>query len=542
MQSFLQDLRYNTRMLVRQPGFAVMTILLLELGIGSTTAIFTLINASLLKRLPYPDAERNVRVINEERGKEGVSRVSYPDFADWRRQARSFETVVAAGNLRLTAKGGESAESLVGDMSPPIIFASLASRLSWGGRSMKRKQTRRRAYIKSSYSAKVVGNGASAAIRLSWARACRQRRAHLKSLASYSRALAACWNGLIFGCRHKNAFHGMTRAQFDAAVKQFDEKIPTLADHEIIVGLTRIMALVGDGHTRLNGIGARFRSGRHPVQLYLFKDGLFVRCISAEHAELVGAKVLRLSRLSAEDALSRMREITPHDNEMGVKDEAPFWFAFPEVLHALGITDDLQAVKLVAEIDGQAKTVELKPITQPPARWVDAREAAKSPVPLWLKNTGNDYWFEYLPEQKTVYVQFNVVRNKPDETVEAFFNRVFAFVAANPVGKFVLDLRKNGGGNNFLNVPIVKSVIRSNMDERGKFFTIIGRETFSAAQNLVNQLEKYTNVIFVGEPTSGRPNHYGDAHSLTLPNSGLVARASTLWRSASDALRGLKKQ
>ncbi len=329
--------------------------------------------------------------------------------------------------------------------------------------------------------------------------------------------------------RHKNLFHTLTREQFDTAVKQLDEKIPALADHEITVGLMRIMAMVGDGHTRLSGMAARFRAGRYPVQLYLFKDGFFVRRVAAEHAELAGAKVLRIGKLSAEEALGRVREITSYDNEMAAKDESPFWFMFPEVLHALGITDDPQAVKLVLEIAGQSKTVELKPIFQPPARWVDARDAAKTPVPLWLKNPGNDYWFEYLPEQRTIYTQLNVVRNKPDETVEAFFNRVFAFVAANPVDKFVLDLRLNGGGNNFLNLPIVRGVIRSKIDERGKFFVVIGRETFSAAQNLVNQLEKYTNVIFVGEPTGGRPNHYGDARALNLPNSGLVVRASTLW-------------
>lgn len=329
--------------------------------------------------------------------------------------------------------------------------------------------------------------------------------------------------------RHKNAFHTMTREQFNAAVKQLDEKIPSLADHEIMVAFMRIMAMVGDGHTRLNGTAPWLRAGRYPMQLYLFKDGLFVRRIAADHAALAGAKVLRLGKLSAEESLSRVREITSRDNEMGVKDEAPFWLVFPEVLHALGITDDLQAVKLVLEIDGQPKTVELKPVAQAAGGVVDARAAAKAPTPLWLKNPGNDYWFEYLPEQKTVYTQFNVVRNKPDETVEAFFNRVFAFVAVNPVDKFVLDIRRNGGGNNFLNLPIVRGVIKSKVDERGKFFVIIGRETFSAAQNLVNQLEKYTNVIFVGEPTGSRPNSYGEARSLTLPNSGLVARASTLW-------------
>ncbi len=115
MQTLLQDLRYSARMLMKRPGFATVAVLLLALGIGSTTAIFTLINATLLKGLPYPEADRIVRVVNEERGKEGISRVSYPDFEDWREEAQSFDSIVAAGNVRLTATGDDGAESLVGE-------------------------------------------------------------------------------------------------------------------------------------------------------------------------------------------------------------------------------------------------------------------------------------------------------------------------------------------------------------------------------------------------------------------------------------------
>ncbi|MDX2041395.1 MAG: ABC transporter permease [Acidobacteriota bacterium] len=115
MQNVFQDLRYGARTLWQKPGFALVAVLLLALGIGATTAIFTLINATLLKQLPYPNGERLVRVVNEERGKEGASKVSYPDFEDWRKQARGFEFMAAAGNVRLTATGGEGAESLVGE-------------------------------------------------------------------------------------------------------------------------------------------------------------------------------------------------------------------------------------------------------------------------------------------------------------------------------------------------------------------------------------------------------------------------------------------
>jgi tetratricopeptide (TPR) repeat protein len=92
----------------------------------------------------------------------------------------------------------------------------------------------------------------------------------------------------------------------------------------------------------------------------------------------------------------------------------------------------------------------------------------------------------------------------------------------------------NGGGNNYLNLPITVGAVKSRLNKKGRFFVIIGRETFSAAQNTVNELEKYTNAIFVGEPTAASPNHYGDAGRIELPNSKLQVRASTLWWQDAD--------
>ena len=67
------------------------------------------------------------------------------------------------------------------------------------------------------------------------------------------------------------------------------------------------------------------------------------------------------------------------------------------------------------------------------------------------------------------------------------------------------------------------------VNQPGKMFTIIGRQTFSAAQNFVNMMQKYTQTIFVGEPTGEAPNMFGDPGRIKLPNSGLEIRASTLW-------------
>ncbi|MGB9180702.1 MAG: tetratricopeptide repeat protein [Pyrinomonadaceae bacterium] len=344
--------------------------------------------------------------------------------------------------------------------------------------------------------------------------------------------------------RHQNLFHAMTREQFEMAVKELDEKIPTLAPHQIIVGLGRIVAMAQDGHTGLMfpfpDPKLRFRS--YPLTLYIFRDGMFVQAADPEHAGTVGARVLKIGNASADEAYRAVRELTFHDhnNEMGMKNAAPFLLVTPEVLQAVGIVEDMEKAQFTLERDGKQMTVELKPTERvipqgghwsnlQPKGWVDMRDVAKLPTPLWLKDPDNTFWYEYLEDSKTVYAQVNGIANKEDETLAQFAERLFAFVDSHAVERLVLDLRWNGGGNNYLNRPLVVGLIKSKINQRGHLFTVTSRRTFSAAQNLVNELEKYTETIFVGEPTGENVNFYGDPARIALPNSGLVVRASGLW-------------
>src|SRR5690606_3086298 len=93
-------------------------------------------------------------------------------------------------------------------------------------------------------------------------------------------------------------------------------------------------------------------------------------------------------------------------------------------------------------------------------------------------------------------------------------------------------LRYNSGGNGYLNRSLVLALSRSErINQFGRLYTLIGRETFSAAQMLANDLEYYTNTLFVGEPSGSSPSAYGDSRKMQLPNSKLTIRASTIyWR------------
>ena len=137
---------------------------------------------------------------------------------------------------------------------------------------------------------------------------------------------------------------------------------------------------------------------------------------------------------------------------------------------------------------------------------------------------------EYLPDHKVLYVRQSQVLDQEGEDIPTFYGRVFRFIEENDVEKLVLDLRLNGGGNNYKNKPVVTGIIRSRkIDQPGKFMVIIGRRTFSACMNLVNELGTYTNAVFVGEPTSENVNFYGDNRPVTLPNSGINAYLSFAW-------------
>jgi Tetratricopeptide repeat len=228
------------------------------------------------------------------------------------------------------------------------------------------------------------------------------------------------------------------------------------------------------------------------------------------------------------NGMSHLRHIA--GDLLGLMSRASRIFTVPELMKGLGLSSSTDEAQFTIDKNGHTSTVIIRAEPyQGSTGWVNAAPGPDH-RPLWQSHPGDIYWFEYLPGPRMLYVQYNAVMDKPDETIAAFFDRVFAFADKSIVNRFVLDIRANGGGNNFLNKPILLGIIRHTaLDREGTFFTIIGRETFSAAMNLANQLEKFTNVTFVGEPTGGKPNSYGDNTAIEAPNSKLRVFVSTLW-------------
>src|ERR1044072_3852544 len=123
MRTLWQDVRFGLRLLWKRPGFTAVALAVLALGVGANTAIFSVVNAVLLRPLPDPGAERVVAFdgVSPSKGIE-ESNMSAPDFADWREQARSFEALAlySAGNANMMS--GDEPERVGAAAVTPDLF------------------------------------------------------------------------------------------------------------------------------------------------------------------------------------------------------------------------------------------------------------------------------------------------------------------------------------------------------------------------------------------------------------------------------------
>lgn len=327
---------------------------------------------------------------------------------------------------------------------------------------------------------------------------------------------------------HPNLFWRVSEEEFRQQVNDLDAEIPYLTDEQITLGLASLAAH-GGGHSYVWLLQNAVDFHLYPLRFYQFSDGVYV--IDARDRALIGARLVQVGSATVEEAYEKVIPVISTDNDMGFALWAPLHYLMPEVLQAVGIIEDPTEPNFVLEQpDGELITY------NPTAMSANAYMSwsqdwyvglPADSEPLYLTNRNENFWYDYLEETQTLYIQYNmVVGNSNGMSISRFAEEIEAFIATNDVQKVVVDLRHNGGGNNMTYGSLLALLRSEAVNQPGRLFVITGRFTFSAAMNFVSDMEQTTEALFVGEPTGSRPNHYGDSVPFTLPNSRVVVNVA----------------
>lgn len=334
--------------------------------------------------------------------------------------------------------------------------------------------------------------------------------------------------------RHPNLFTRVTRDQWLASAADLRSRIPDLLDYQVQAGLARLTADGADAHTSMSPIpltGAR----NVPMQMYWFDDGLFVTHANSGLTRTLGKRVVRIGGMPIAEALDKVKTVISYENDQWVKQESVRYLRSADVLHATGVSDSNERVAFTfAEPDGTEFGGTIAAVD---AGMIPARHLARPLNPLSERNPHLNYWFDYLPDRRALYIKYNRCAESLQLSMAEFTRQVAAFVESNPIEALILDLRNNSGGNSAVIQPLSQALtqasIRGTLPLARPPFIIIGRQTFSSG--MLNALDfKFAGATLLGEPTGGKPYGYGEVRTFTLPNSGLVVQYSTrLFRNGS---------
>ena len=319
-------------------------------------------------------------------------------------------------------------------------------------------------------------------------------------------------------------------AEWQRRWTRLERDVNRLSDGAYFVQARRALAWFEDGHSTvlpyeyLGKVPSAFASGPFglhlPWRVRLFDDGAYV--VAAQDAGLLGARIEQVGKLSSA-RLMRALDATWPGNRAWAHNWAGLVLASPAQLQGLGALTDARA-PLPVRLSGSQ--VLLHPTEDTAALSEITR--AKSPRELWAQEARRGNYVKMLPDQRVLYLSIDDMDDVEGATFEQLTREAFQAMESPAAERLVIDLRRNGGGNNFLGEPLRKHVEASRFNKPGRLFVMTGPATFSAAQNLANRLERETFAIFVGLPTGLSPNHYGDAKIFTGPVTGLTATVSTL--------------
>jgi len=322
---------------------------------------------------------------------------------------------------------------------------------------------------------------------------------------------------------HKNLFFRLSRKDFEAQVRQISKSLPSMTDAEVRVALTKLVASVSDIHTGIAMGGAWY-----PIRFMQFSDGFYVRAAPSEFSRAIAARLAGIGELGADEVRNRLLTLVPLENSLAEFVFLPGYISSANALRGTHISSGTEEATFHFEKNGQRFSLTLRSLpANQQGKLLELPDGAVHELPLYLSDRETNYWFRYLDETRTFYIQYNSCEEMKSLSFADFTAQAMAVADRKPVERVVVDLRHNKGGANFVIKPLLAALkARPALRRKGHFFVLTSHFTMSSA--LWNTLDlRHLGAKMVGEPSAQKPKCYGEARTFKLPNSGLTVSYAT---------------
>ena len=327
--------------------------------------------------------------------------------------------------------------------------------------------------------------------------------------------------------KHIDPFTIVTREEFKGKVDKLIKRAGNLNDDKMKVEIATLAASIGDSHT-----GIRIQADAlFPYSFSWFDDGLFVIATGPDNKHCLGSKLEAINSIPVDSLILRISAIIPHENESQIKAQLPTLLVQANVLYGLGITDNKEnAIYSFKNAEDEIFDINSEAVGREnlSAFGRSMVSVTTENIPFSRQNQKAFYWFRIIENNRAIYMQFNSCTNDPEYPFDDFTNDMFHIIDSLDIQKLIIDFRFNGGGNSGVFSPMLKAIIaRPEINQKERLVVLTGRRTFSSAILNILELRSLTRAIFIGEPTGGKPNHFGEVKKDNLRNSGLAVSWST---------------
>jgi hypothetical protein len=336
---------------------------------------------------------------------------------------------------------------------------------------------------------------------------------------------------------HFAFYHKKGEVEFLEGIKEISLQKDKLSDLGIVIKLQQLIAAFGDSHTKTRWTQFIDKNKVLPLKLLWFKDGIFIVNTAEENGKILGHKIVKINGKTIDVIVDSLSTVLTVDNRSIIKNEIPNLLTYVQLLGHFGIADSDNIKLQLENQQGETLLYEIKPAYVERKNIVSIK---RDNLALYYQNEKAFFIDHNLKTDNVYYLKYNQCwsrENPPPDfrgdvmqlpSFQEFQNRVIETIKNSSFDKVVFDLRNNSGGSSAQGKELIRRISAiKDVNERGKLYVVLGRRTFSSAVLNAFDFKEMTKAIFVGEETSGKPNHFGEVRYFTLPGSGLKVFYST---------------